>query len=526
MEASPATSPAMGSCLGREKDVVETETIPAREMASSVNNSQVQRSAPQAGVSKGPMKKRAAGSWDGKNFNEVYAIGRQLGEGAFSKVKEGTHRQTSRTFAIKVITKAKLTREDEVALRDEINVLKLLKHPHIIRLYDVFDEPQYYYLVTEQMRGGELFDRIVAKQYYNEKEARDVCKILFEALAYCHDRQVAHRDLKPENLLLMGLDNDSEIKIADFGFAKKCPELYCLRTQCGTPGYVAPEILEGVRYGIKADMWSIGVIVYVLLGGYPPFLEQNQNELFRKIRNGEYEFHVEYWDNVSNEAKGLINSLLTVDPRKRISARQALANPWVMGSGASLAKKDLGKNLEEFKKFNARRKFKAAVKGVVASNMMKSFVGGRKGTSLERKLTEEDVADLRETFEMFDRDSSGTISLQELQGVTEKLGLSVSLEELTGVIYSVDENNDGEIDFDEFLIMMKKIPDTEKELREAFAVFDSDSDGTTSRTELKRIMLKFGQTLTDQELDAVMAEVDDDGDGVISFEEFKLVMNA
>jgi len=427
------------------------------------------------------MKKRAAGSWDGKNFNEVYAIGRQvrhcvlstmvfvllccdvlvrslriahplddtdtnthqLGEGAFSKVKEGTHRQTSRTFAIKVITKAKLTREDEVALRDEINVLKLLKHPHIIRLYDVFDEPQYYYLVTEQMRGGELFDRIVAKQYYNEKEARDVCKILFEALAYCHDRQVAHRDLKPENLLLMGLDNDSEIKIADFGFAKKCPELYCLRTQCGTPGYVAPEILEGVRYGIKADMWSIGVIVYVLLGGYPPFLEQNQNELFRKIRNGEYEFHVEYWDNVSNEAKGLINSLLTVDPRKRISARQALANPWVMGSGASLAKKDLGKNLEEFKKFNARRKFKAAVKGVVASNMMKSFVGGRKGTSLERKLTEEDVADLRETFEMFDRDSSGTISLQELQGVTEKLGLSVSLEELTGVIYSVDENNDG-----------------------------------------------------------------------------------
>lgn len=272
------------------------------------------------------------------------------------------------------------------------------------------------------------------------------------------------------------------------------------------------------------------------------------------------QFHVEYWGNISNEAKGLIDSLLTVDPRKRISAKQALANPWVMGSGASLAKKDLGKNLEEFKKFNARRKFKAAVKGVVASNMMKSFVGGRKGTSLERKLTEEDVADLRETFDMFDKDSSGTISLQELQGVTEKLGLSVTLEELSDVIYSVDVNNDGEIDFDEFLIMMKKIPDTEKELREAFAVFDSDSDGTTSRTELKRIMLKFGQKLTDQELDAVMAEVDDDGgklcgsrrrteyrypiflflpflpllhfipysptDGEISYEEFKRVMNA
>ena len=184
----------------------------------------------------------------------------QLGEGAFSVVKEGTHKQTSRTFAIKIVTKAKLTKEDELALKDEIDVLKELKHPHIIRLYDVFDEPQYYYLVTEQMRGGELFDRIVAKQYYNEKEARDVCKTLFEALAYCHSKKIAHRDLKPENLLLQSPNNDRELKIADFGFAKRCPSTNCLTTQCGTPGYVAPEILEGVPYGTQSDMWSLGVI--------------------------------------------------------------------------------------------------------------------------------------------------------------------------------------------------------------------------------------------------------------------------
>lgn len=155
-----------------------------------------------------------------------------MGEGAFSVVKDGSHKQTGESFAIKIVTKEKLTDEDAVALQDEIAILKDLRHPHIIMLYDVFDEPQYYYLVTEKMSGGELFDRIVQKSYYNEKEARDVCKIIFEAIGYCHERKIAHRDLKPENLLLVG-DDDSEIKIADFGFAKRVTKPNSLTTQCG-----------------------------------------------------------------------------------------------------------------------------------------------------------------------------------------------------------------------------------------------------------------------------------------------------
>lgn len=303
-----------------------------------------------------------------------------------------------------------MTQEDEDALKDEIAVLKELKHQHIIRLYDVFDESQYYYLVTEKMSGGELFDRIVQKSYYNEKEARDVCKILFEALRYCHSHKVAHRDLKPENLLLFvsvvacccdndmcirvdysyhivsyprlillcplflqSEHNDSDIKIADFGFAKKCLAPNSLTTQCGTPGYVAPEILEGVPYDTKADMWSLGVIMYILLGGYPPFIEQNQRDLFRKIRKGQYEFHEEYWGQVSSDAKELIASLLTVSPARRLSGSEALLNKWIMGDDAKLAGKDLGKNLEEFKRFNARRKFKGAVKAVMASNKITSL---------------------------------------------------------------------------------------------------------------------------------------------------------
>ena len=306
------------------------------------------------------------------NFSHNFP-GSQLGEGAFSVVKEGTHRQSSNSFAIKIVTKSKLCKEDEDALKDEINVLTELKHKYIIGLCDVFDEPQFYYLVTEKMMGGELFDRIVQKSYYNEKEARDVCKILFDAMKYCHDHHVAHRDLKPENLLLQSESDDSDIKIADFGFAKKVKGPTSLSTQCGTPGYVAPEILEGKAYGTQADMWSLGVIVYILLGGYPPFIEQNQRELFRKIRKGQYEFHEEYWGQVSDDAKNLISKLLTVDPLTRYDAKGTLSNSWIGADDKKLAGQDLGVNLEQFKKFNAKRKFKAAVKTVVAANKFQSL---------------------------------------------------------------------------------------------------------------------------------------------------------
>mmetsp|Transcript_21627 Transcript_21627/g.20774 ORF Transcript_21627/g.20774 Transcript_21627/m.20774 type:complete len:352 (-) Transcript_21627:351-1406(-) len=321
------------------------------------------------GVAKSaPKEKKKAVS-----FNDAYYIGETLGEGAFSVVKKGTQNATGNTFAIKIVTKSKLSHEDEIALKDEISILKVMNHVHIIRLYEVFEEPSYYYLVTEQMQGGELFDRIVAKSYYNEKEARDVCKILFEALSYCHSKNVAHRDLKPENLLLMSKNNDSDIKIADFGFAKRTTSSTCLLTQCGTPGYVAPEILEGIPYGTKADMWSLGVITYILLGGYPPFIESNQKELFRKIRRGQYEFHVEYWGQVSSSAKDLISSLLAVKPEKRLTAEAALGGAWIKGDDALLEGKDLGVNLQEFKKFNGKRKFKAAVNCVIAQHKLVSL---------------------------------------------------------------------------------------------------------------------------------------------------------
>jgi len=305
----------------------------------------------------------------GSLMKNCYSVEEVIGSGAFSTVHRVNHRASRLYYAMKCVIRAKLTQEDDDALQDEVAILKQFDHVHIIKLYDFFVEPEKYYLVLEEMSGGELFDRIVKKSFYTEGDARDLCRFLLEAMKYCHDHNVAHRDLKPENLLLQNSSDDSNIKIADFGFAKRVKEPKSLTTQCGTPGYVAPEILKGQPYDEKADMWSVGVILYILLGGYPPFIEENQKQLFRKIKAGSYEFHKEYWCDVSSEAKNLISSLLTVNPDKRLSATESLQNIWISGKDP-LANKDLGPSLERFKKFNAKRKLRAAVHTVIVANKM------------------------------------------------------------------------------------------------------------------------------------------------------------
>jgi len=287
-------------------------------------------------------------------------------------VKEGVHRDTGKAHAIKIIDTKIMKPSDIASLQQEISVLSELHHPNIIRLFGTYVEQDTYYLATEKMEGGELLDRIVQKEFYNEKEARDICRILFSAMGYCHSKQIAHRDLKPDNLLLLSNDSDSDVKIADFGFAKKVP-LGGLRTLCGTPGYLSPEILKQVPYTEACDLWSLGVIVYILLGGYSPFDEESQDLLLCKIRDGEYEFHAEYWDPVSNDAKDFIRGLLTVNPRERITAEQALDHKWMKCSGAALERADLNANLTALQRFNAKRKFKAAVKTVIATQKLTSL---------------------------------------------------------------------------------------------------------------------------------------------------------
>lgn len=305
-----------------------------------------------------------------ESFTECFVLGEQLGKGSFGTVKEGLNQKDNKKYAIKIIEKTRLTPEDEEAVLDEVDVLKSLHHPNIIRLYNVFNESDAIFLVTELVSGGELFDRIVKKTNYTEREARDTIKVLLEAVAFCHRKNIAHRDLKPENLLLLNNESDSEVKLADFGFAKqtdpKKPD-NCLTTQCGTPEYVAPEIIAGVSYGTKVDMWSLGVISFVLLSGYLPFHGSTTKKMMRRIVKCEYSFHEQYWSETSDGAKDFVRGLLRLDTRSRMSAEDALKHEWIADSDScALVKNNLETTISNLKKFNAKRKFRSAADAVMA----------------------------------------------------------------------------------------------------------------------------------------------------------------
>uniref|UniRef100_H0WWM2 Calcium/calmodulin dependent protein kinase IV n=2 Tax=Otolemur garnettii TaxID=30611 RepID=H0WWM2_OTOGA len=260
---------------------------------------------------------------------------------------------------------------DKKIVRTEIGVLLRLSHPNIIKLKEIFETPTEISLVLELVTGGELFDRIVEKGYYSERDAADAVKQILEAVAYLHENGIVHRDLKPENLLYATPAPDAPLKIADFGLSKIVEHQVLMKTVCGTPGYCAPEILRGCAYGPEVDMWSVGIITYILLCGFEPFYDERGDQfMFRRILNCEYYFISPWWDEVSLNAKDLVRKLIVLDPKKRLTTFQALQHPWVTGKAANFVHMDTAqKKLQEF---NARRKLKAAVKAVVASSRLGS----------------------------------------------------------------------------------------------------------------------------------------------------------
>jgi len=261
------------------------------------------------------------------DINKFYDItSKVLGVGNFSVVKLAINKKTSERCAIKIVDKSAAKNKPEM-LVNEVNILLKVHHPNIIKLKDLFDTSNTLYLVMELITGGELFDKIVEREQYCEKDAVKVMEELFSAIDYLHSLGIVHRDLKPENLLLANEKDDSPIKLADFGLSRLYTE-EMLSTACGTPGYVAPEILECQGYDKEVDTWSAGVIMYILLCGYPPFYDENEPTLFETILAGKYEFHSPYWDNISEQAKDLIKHLLVVDPKKRLTPKQALQHDW------------------------------------------------------------------------------------------------------------------------------------------------------------------------------------------------------
>ncbi|XP_077059017.1 calcium/calmodulin-dependent protein kinase type IV [Siphateles boraxobius] len=322
------------------------------------------------------------GSRRDATLEDFYEMGPELGRGATSVVFRCEEKPTEKPYAVKVLKKT----IDKKIVRTEIGVLLRLCHPNIICLKEIFETETEIFLILELVTGGELFDRIVERGYYSERDAAHVIKQILEAVAYLHENGVVHRDLKPENLLYAGLSIDAPLKIADFGLSKIIDEQVTMKTVCGTPGYCAPEILRGNAYGPEVDMWSVGVILYILLCGFEPFFDPRGDQyMYSRILNCDYEFVSPWWDEVSLNAKDLVSKLIVLDPHKRLTVKQALEHPWVLGKAARFSHMDTTQR--KLQEFNARRKLKAAMKVVVATSRMHE--GSRRRTdSCEMPNTE------------------------------------------------------------------------------------------------------------------------------------------
>uniref|UniRef100_A0A670JVP1 calcium/calmodulin-dependent protein kinase n=1 Tax=Podarcis muralis TaxID=64176 RepID=A0A670JVP1_PODMU len=251
---------------------------------------------------------------------------------------------------------------DHQKLEREARICRLLKHSNIVRLHDSISEEGFHYLVFDLVTGGELFEDIVAREYYSEADASHCIQQILEAVLHCHQMGVVHRDLKPENLLLASKCKGAAVKLADFGLAIEVQgDQQAWFGFAGTPGYLSPEVLRKEAYGKPVDIWACGVILYILLVGYPPFWDEDQHKLYQQIKAGAYDFPSPEWDTVTPEAKNLINQMLTINPAKRITAHEALKHPWVCQRSTVASMMHRQETVECLKKFNARRKLKGAI---------------------------------------------------------------------------------------------------------------------------------------------------------------------
>uniref|UniRef100_A0A4W5NTW4 calcium/calmodulin-dependent protein kinase n=1 Tax=Hucho hucho TaxID=62062 RepID=A0A4W5NTW4_9TELE len=283
-------------------------------------------------------------------------------QGAFSVVRRCIKKSNGQEFAAKIINTKKLSARDHQKLEREARICRLLKHPNIVRLHESISEEGFHYLVFDLVTGGELFEDIVAREYYSEADASQCINQILESVHHMHQHDIVHRDLKPENLLLASKLKGAAVKLADFGLAIEVQgDEQAWFGFAGTPGYLSPEVLRKDPYGKPVDIWACGVVLYILLVGYPPFWDEDQHKLYQQIKAGAYDFPSPEWDTVTPEAKNLINQMLTINPTKRITADQALKHPWVCQRSTVASMMHRQETVECLRKFNARRKLKGAI---------------------------------------------------------------------------------------------------------------------------------------------------------------------
>uniref|UniRef100_A0A9J7YAN0 calcium/calmodulin-dependent protein kinase n=1 Tax=Cyprinus carpio carpio TaxID=630221 RepID=A0A9J7YAN0_CYPCA len=319
-------------------------------------------------------------------FTDEYQLYEELGKGAFSVVRRCVKLSTGQEYAAKIINTKKLSARDHQKLEREARICRLLKHSNIVRLHDSISEEGFHYLLFDLVTGGELFEDIVAREYYSEADASHCIQQILEAVLHCHQMGVVHRDLKPENLLLASKCKNAAVKLADFGLAIEVQgDQQAWFGFAGTPGYLSPEVLRKEAYGKPVDIWACGVILYILLVGYPPFWDEDQHKLYQQIKAGAYDFPSPEWDTVTPEAKNLINQMLTINPAKRITAQEALKHPWVCQRSTVASMMHRQETVECLKKFNARRKLKGAI--LTTMLVSRNFSVGSRQTTAPASVT-------------------------------------------------------------------------------------------------------------------------------------------
>jgi len=332
-------------------------------------------------------------------FSDNYEVKEELGKGAFSVVRRCVQKATGLEFAAKIINTKKLSARDFQKLEREARICRKLQHPNIVRLHDSIQEESYHYLIFDLVTGGELFEDIVAREFYSEADASHCIQQILESVNHCHHNNVVHRDLKPENLLLASKAKGAAVKLADFGLAIEVQgDQQAWFGFAGTPGYLSPEVLKKEPYGKPVDIWACGVILYILLVGYPPFWDEDQHRLYAQIKAGAYDYPSPEWDTVTPDAKNLINSMLTVNPAKRITAAEALKHPWICQRERVASVVHRQETVDCLRKFNARRK----LKGAILTTMLATACNFSKSRSIVTKKS--DGSQVKEST-----DSSATI---------------------------------------------------------------------------------------------------------------------
>jgi calcium-dependent protein kinase len=444
-------------------------------------------------------------------ITEFYDIEKKkLGEGSYGTVCKAKNKSTHAVRAVKSISKSQMKNLDR--FKQEIAIMKLMDHPNIIKLYETFEDHRNIYLVMELCSGGELFDRIIESGHFTERQAASLMQQIIRAIYYMHENHVCHRDLKPENFLFVTKEaiEKNLLKIIDFGLSCKYEPNQVLTTKAGTPYYVAPQVLAG-KYDQLSDLWSCGVIMYVMLCGYPPFFGETDAEVLSKVRLGNFSFNQADWKNISEDAKNLIRMLLKMNPRDRHTAEQALNHEWIKNKAPKAQDVSLQDNfVENLRGFRSQNKLKKAALQIIAG-----------------QLNDDQIKALRETFMSLDKNGDGLLTAVELKEGLAKAGLKEIPADLEQILKDVDADGSGIIDYTEFLAATL---DKRQYIKEdvcwcAFRLFDRNGDGKISQEELNEVFADEDvKGVIGDDIKQLMKEVDTSGDGVIDFQEFMEMM--